>query len=256
MAPPRVALARAIAEGVFYVPLGGCNVYLVGSAAQWVLIDTGWPKSAEPIRMAAESLFGPDARPAAILITHAHPDHVGSAAELARLWGAPIYAPRDDLPYLEGGILPDELLDPIGRVFNPVTRVLPRRTVERMTASRLKGAVLALPGPESGVPGLPDWEYIHVPGHSPGHVVFFRRRDRVLIAGDVVLTAPLWGSLSVIQRLSPPPKFVSWNWERTKTAAVTISELEPRVLAPGHGVPMSGVRVADDLRRFAERFSG
>jgi hypothetical protein len=40
----------------------------------------------------------------------------------------------------------------------------------------------------------------------------------------------------------------------TKAAFTTISELEPRVLACGHGVPMTGEQVAGQLRRFAERF--
>ena len=53
-------------------------------------IDGGWPGSADAIRGAAESLFGPGAYPAAILLTHAHPDHFGSAADLARVWELPV----------------------------------------------------------------------------------------------------------------------------------------------------------------------
>jgi glyoxylase-like metal-dependent hydrolase (beta-lactamase superfamily II) len=246
--------ARPIAEGVYWLPVGGCNVYMVGSAAQWALIDTGWTKAAEPIRKAAESLFGRDSRPAAILITHAHPDHTGSAAELARRWGAPVYVHRDDLPYVLGGVLPEDLLDPVGRVFNLITRALPRRTVERMTRSPLKDIVQTLPGPEAEVPGLLGWECIHAPGHSPGHVVFFRRNDRVLIAGDAVLTAPLIGMLPAMQRISRPAWFVSWDWELTKAAFTTVAELEPRVLATGHGTPMTGDKVAGELRDFASRF--
>jgi glyoxylase-like metal-dependent hydrolase (beta-lactamase superfamily II) len=241
---------RVIAPDVYWLPVRGCNVYLVGSASRWVVIDTGWPDSAEAIRRAAACLFGKEARPDAILLTHAHPDHFGSAPELAAAWAAPIYVHRDDLPYTEGGILPDSLLDPVGRVFAVVQRLLPRRTVERITSSRLRGIVQALPGPDGTVPGLPDWEYIHVPGHSPGHVVFFRRRDRVLVAGDLVLTAPLWGLLPAVQRLSRPPWIASWNWDLMKDQIATVSRLEPSVLATGHGVPMAGEKVARDLAGF------
>ena len=115
-----------IAPGVYYLQVRRANVYLVQCEASWALIDAGWPESAEPIRRAAKSLFGPDARPAAILLTHAHPDHFGSAAELARFWGLPVWVHRDDLPYLTGGILPDGLLDPIGRVFYKLQGLLPR----------------------------------------------------------------------------------------------------------------------------------
>jgi glyoxylase-like metal-dependent hydrolase (beta-lactamase superfamily II) len=246
---------RAVATDVYYLPVKGCNVYFVGSATQWVLIDTGWANSAEAVRQAAESLFGPAARPAAILLTHAHPDHIGSVPELVRLWGTPVYAHSDDFPYLEGGVVPDDLLDPIGRVLAMVERVLPARTVERMRTSPVKGIARALPGPDADVPGLPGWEYVHTPGHSPGHVVFFRRRDRVLIAGDAVLTAPLWGLLPAVQRLSRPPWLVSWDWDLTKASVGTISQLQPRVIATGHGVPMAGEDVPGKLADFARRFS-
>ena len=248
-------MTHRIAPDVYRLPVKGCNVYFVGSAPEWVLIDAGWPNSAGAIRRAAESLFGPGARPAAILLTHAHPDHMGSAAELARAWDSPIYVHADDLRYVNGGSIPDSLLDPVGRVFVLFTRLLPARIVERITASPLKGMVQPLPGPEAGVPGLPDWEYVHVPGHSPGHVVFFRRRDRVLIAGDVVLTAPLLGMLTAVKKVSRPPWIASWNWELAKRGAATIAELKPAVLATGHGIPLTGERVADNLARFATRWS-
>ena len=256
MSPAKdAAKPSEIAPGVYYLPVRGANVYLVGSEASWTLIDAGWSKSAEPIRRAAESLFGRDARPAAVLLTHAHPDHFGSAAELAQFWGLPVWVHPDDLPYLRGGVLPDELLDPIGRVFNGLQRVLPRATVARMTSSPLRALAQALPEGATEVPGLSGWEYLHTPGHSPGHVVFFRPCDRVLIAGDAVLTAPMLGFLTPLRRPARPPWVASWDWQLAKAAVGAIADLEPRVLAAGHGVPLTGVGVARDLHTFAQRFS-
>jgi glyoxylase-like metal-dependent hydrolase (beta-lactamase superfamily II) len=255
MSGKAAAEPREIASGVYHLKARRANVYFVSSQASWVLIDAGWPGSAGVIRAAGESLFGPGMRPSAILLTHAHPDHFGSAAELARLWELPVWVHRDDLPYLRGGILPDELLDPIGRVFNGLQRVLPRGTVARLTSSPVKDLGQALPDGATEVPGLPEWEYLHTPGHSPGHVVFFRPRDRVLIAGDVVFTAPILGLLTSLQRPARPPRVASWDWQLAKAAVGTIADLEPRVLAAGHGVPMTGVGVARDLHSFAKRFS-
>jgi glyoxylase-like metal-dependent hydrolase (beta-lactamase superfamily II) len=95
---------REIAKGVYYLPVRGVNVYFVRSGSSWVLIDTAWPKNGRLIREAAASLFGENARPAAILLTHVHPDHQGSAAELARLWELPVYVHGDDLPLLAGEV--------------------------------------------------------------------------------------------------------------------------------------------------------
>jgi glyoxylase-like metal-dependent hydrolase (beta-lactamase superfamily II) len=147
------------------------------------------------------------------------------------------------------------MLSPVDRPLLTLMHLLPRRTFERITTSELQDVTRTLPRLGGGVPGLPDWECIPTPGHTLGHVVFFRRSDRVLIAGDAVLTAPLWGLLSRPQRISPPPWVSSADWRRTKDSVAVLARLEPRVLATGHGVPMAGARVADDLRAFADRFS-
>ena len=77
---------REIAAGVFCLGPKGrtqTNVYLVHSADSWVLIDAGWAKDAADIRSAATATFGRGTRPSAILLTHDHPDHAGSARALA-----------------------------------------------------------------------------------------------------------------------------------------------------------------------------
>lgn len=213
-----------IAPGVHRLPLRGVNVYLLRPGPSWVLIDTAWRNSAPAIRAAAASLFGPDSPPQAILLTHPHGDHVGSAVELARTWDVPIYIHALDLPLLSA-------------------------TPELAAAAR------ALPCGDAGVPGLPDWECIPTPGHSPGHVAFFRRSDRVLIVGDALLTVRMAGLPSRRHRISPPLRLPSWDWQAAKGSAAILAALEPAVLASGHGTPMSGPGVADELRAFSERFS-
>jgi glyoxylase-like metal-dependent hydrolase (beta-lactamase superfamily II) len=74
------------------------NVYLVRSGPAWVLIDTAWPHRGQIIHAAAEPLFGTGTRPAAILLTHIHPDHAGSALELARMWDPPVHVHPGELP--------------------------------------------------------------------------------------------------------------------------------------------------------------
>ena len=82
-------LEETVAPGVYYLVTGkrrDSNVYVVQSGETWVLVDTMWRGRAELIRGAAETLFGVGARPRAIVLTHVHPDHAGSASELAHMW--------------------------------------------------------------------------------------------------------------------------------------------------------------------------
>ena len=100
---------RQIAPGVYLVTLGrgtaSSNVYLVRSDAAWTLVDAGWAGSAAAIRTAAEAVFGPGARPGAIVLTHIHPDHSGSAGQLARSWEVPVYVHAAELPAAAGKYL-------------------------------------------------------------------------------------------------------------------------------------------------------
>jgi len=262
-----IGLCQELATGVYFTEAGKginrSNVYFVRSGASWVLIDAASAGCATLIQRTAESLFGPDTRPASILLTHDHPDHAGSALELSRIWNCPVYVHPDELPLAAIGDLAtvEQYANPLDRwIILPLLRLLPRRRVESMLSkSSLKQVVQAV-DPEGGVPGLPDWECIHTPGHTPGHVALFRTRDRVLLTGDAVLTVDLnslRGFLSWVlrrsrQRISGPPWYSTWNRPGSKQSIAVLARLEPRVLASGHGAPMRGKRVARQLHALAD----
>lgn len=251
-----------IAPGVYRLETGrglaGANVYLVRSGPAWVLIDTAWPHRGQLIKAAAESLFGAGTRPAAILLTHVHPDHSGSALELARLWNLPVHVHPDELVLAPGGYLP-EYGNPLDRwVIAPLLALLPRRAVEASRSrSSLEGTARAF-HPAGGIPGLPDWQAVPTPGHTPGHVAFFRSRDRVLITGDAVLTINLNSARDLLagrHRVSGPPYISTWNWPAARQSVAALARLEPQILACGHGRPMTGPQAAAGLASLASRFS-
>jgi glyoxylase-like metal-dependent hydrolase (beta-lactamase superfamily II) len=149
-------------------------------------------------------------------------------------------------------------------IILPMLRIMPRKRVEALLSKgSLKDVVLPL-DPGGVVPGLPVWEYIFVPGHSPGQVAFFRTSDRVLITGDAVVTADinsLWGFLrwafrSKQPKIGPPPWYSTWNKKMAKESIAALAKFEPRVLATGHGVPVIGDRIAQELHALADRFNG
>lgn len=235
------------------------NVYLVRSGPGWVLIDTGWPQHGKLIKAAAESVCGAGSHPAAIALTHIHPDHSGSALELARLWDVPVYVHPAELVLAGGGYLP-EYGNPLDRwLVAPLLRLMPRRAVEASRSrSSLAGTARAF-DPAAGVPGLPDWQAVPAPGHTPGHVAYFRARDRVLITGDAVLTVNINSVRDLLagkHQVAGPPRISTWDWPAAQRSVAALAGLSPDVLAGGHGRPMTGPGTAARLAAFAGRFSG
>jgi glyoxylase-like metal-dependent hydrolase (beta-lactamase superfamily II) len=255
--------AQEIAEGVYRLETGRglteANVYFVRSGPGWALIDTAWPHRGQVISAAAESLFGAGTRPAAILLTHIHPDHAGSALELARMWDLPVRVHPGELPLASGRYLP-EYANPLDRwLIAPVLRLMPRRKVEASLArNSLQGTVRAF-DPAAGVPGLPDWQAVPTPGHTPGHVAYFRGKDRVLITGDAVLSVNVNSVRDLLankHRVSGPPRISTWSLPAAKESVAVLARLEPKILACGHGRPITGTQAAARLAEFSGRFSG
>jgi glyoxylase-like metal-dependent hydrolase (beta-lactamase superfamily II) len=248
-----------IARGVHWLPIRGANVYFVRSDESWTLIDAGYPGSGRVIAGAARRLCGTAGRPESILLTHGHPDHAGAAVGLAAQWDVPILLPEAEVPYVNGTTLyPEPLVFWLGRV-------LPRRAMEALARGSDLGEAIRPFDPQAGVPGLPDWRAIPTPGHTPGHVAFFRPGDRTLVTGDAVMTLAWWSRLGgggagwlwdlarCKPRLSGPPTIVTCDWQDAAASIVALTELDPWLLATGHGLPLAGRDVAPALRAFAAR---
>lgn len=265
-----IGMCREVVSDVYGMEVGEgisrANVYFVRSGSSWALIDAALTNCGQLIRKTAESLFGTDTRPASILLTHNHPDHAGSAVELARMLDCPVYVHPDELPYVAIDDLStiEKYANPLDRwIILPILRLMPRPRVEAMLSSASIKNVARAFDPGAALPGLPEWKCIPTPGHTPGHAAFFRSRDRVLIAGDAGVTVNLnsfwgfllWGLRRSKQSVSGPPWYSTWNWQMAKESVALLVGLEPRVLATGHGVPMSGEEIARELRAFSRRIA-
>jgi glyoxylase-like metal-dependent hydrolase (beta-lactamase superfamily II) len=234
-----------IAPGVFCIGPHGrtlTNVYLVRTAAGAVLLDAGWAKDADRIADAVRRVVGEET-PTAIVLTHAHPDHSGAARELVLRWGCPVYLHAAEVPIATGDF--DAMVGvagPLDRwVVLPILRLMgPRRREKAIAAGSLAGLTRIL---SPGVPldVLPGWDVVATPGHTPGHVSFFRPADGVLLSGDALVTVPLNNPLGLLRRrheLSGPPWYTTWNRDRAAASIRTLESLRPRLVAGGHGYPL------------------
>jgi glyoxylase-like metal-dependent hydrolase (beta-lactamase superfamily II) len=231
------------------------NVYLYGEVGapdrEWVLIDAGIPGSAGRIARAAEERFGPGKRPACIVLTHGHFDHVGALRELTERWDCPVYAHPLEMPYLTGRSSyppPDPTVG--GGAMALLSPLYPRGPID------LTGRTRFLPA-DGSVPGMPGWRWLHTPGHCPGHVSLFRESDRLLVAGDAVVTTRQESLLAVLAQkveINGPPAYYTQDWDAAHRSLELLAALRPLTLATGHGRPLRGQGVADDLQRLAARF--
>ena len=218
----------------------------------WVLIDTGLPGSADKIKAHAEEQFGANTPPTAIVLTHGHFDHVGALDGLLAAWpDVPVFAHPLELPYLTGRSSyppPDPTVG--GGMMAYLSFSYPKHAYD--FGSRVE----ALPA-DGSVPGLPGWRWVHTPGHTFGHVSFFRQHDKILVAGDAFTTVFAESGLATIrqkQEVHGPPAYFTPDWDAARESVQLLNRMEPEVAATGHGIPMHGEALRHQLADFAARF--
>ena len=229
------------------------NVYFIGEPGtnNWSLVDAGLGCSAGAIIREVTNRFGKDARPKNILLTHGHFDHVGALRTLARHWGVDIFAHPLELPYLTGRSSyppPDPTVG--GGAMAWSAMFYPKKPID------VRQFVKPLPN-DGTVPAWPEWRWFHTPGHSPGHVSFFRERDRALIAGDAFVTTRQESAMSVMTQtpeLNGPPAYFTPDWNAARDSVKHLASLNPEVVATGHGVPLRGERMRQELHELANNF--
>lgn len=145
-------------------------------------------------------------------LTHAHADHLGSSAFLCDELGVPLWCGEDDKEMAES-----------------LTSMSVARTLRE--GDLIEG-----------------FEVLEAPGHSPGHIVFWRESDRVLIAGDVVFNMNL---LTTISGLREPLQRFTPDVEQNRRSIMRIAALAPEIMGVGHGPIVYG---SDELRALAEQW--
>jgi glyoxylase-like metal-dependent hydrolase (beta-lactamase superfamily II) len=229
-----VELDAGIRRVTFALPLGIDHVHcylLPDSDGGWTLVDTGLglPDAGERWTAELSELNGQVSR---IVVTHFHPDHVGAAADVARLTGASVHQGAED--YAQCVRTWGEL-----RITERMPRYLrahgtPEADVETFKAEAEAFSTLVhfAQGPELLEPGdeIDGWEVLHLPGHADGHIALLR--DGVLVAGDTLL-ASITPNVGLYPDSRPDPlgDYLA-SLER-------IAGLELRLALPGHHEPLA-----------------
>ncbi|WP_233496657.1 MBL fold metallo-hydrolase [Mucilaginibacter hurinus] len=244
-----------VSQGVWGMKITFVNIYMIanrrGAGKGWVLVDAGLRGTAKKIIAMAEALFGPGTKPAAIVLTHGHFDHVGALEDLLEYWDVPVYAHPLEIPYLTGASsYPPG--DPTvgGGLMSLMAWAYPTKPIN------LGGRVIPIDKYE-GIPQLPEWKVIHTPGHSPGHISLFFPLNTTLIAGDAFVTTRQESAiyaLNFIKKLSGPPKYFTSDWHSAQKSVQKLAALQPRIAATGHGLVMRGKELQQDLNYLANHF--
>lgn len=228
--------ATEIVSGLYLIKLrGGVNAYLIESGDGLTLIDTGFPKNLDEIEAGIRSMGREPSDLTDILVTHAHPDHLGSAARISA-GSVPVSLPADEAWIARAGRY-DLTMSPAPGFFNGIMfRLLIRPKSYEFPAfepqkSLTGGDMLNIAG------GI---EVIHTPGHSAGHMSLLWKTDRnVLLTGDAVVNVPRLGYAVGYD-----------DFETGKQSAAKLAQLDFEVAAFGHGKPILSNASAKFTKKF------
>src|SRR5215470_1282100 len=215
---------REVAPGVHQItgfPPNAINAWLIGD----VLIDAGtrgWTKKL--LRQLANRAIR------LVALTHVHADHQGAAHAICEHFNCPLACHEADRAAMEGR----EPMYPRNRWIRFSTAIWagPPHPVDRVLR---EGDAIA------------DIRVVEAPGHTPGHVIFFRDSDRLAIVGDVLANMNL---ITTIPGLHEPPAIFTHDPAENRRSIRKLAALDPATILFGHGPPL---RDATRLRDFVER---
>lgn len=207
-------------------PLGWVLPYLIPGDDGYTLVDTGWntPEAFQALEDQLRELNVPFDRIKRLLVTHVHPDHYGLAGRVKEVSGARVIIHQRERDFIRSRYRqPEQLLERMASWL--LEHGVPKADVADLQSSSMpvRGYVVAVEpddvlwGGETLDFGFYKFEVFWTPGHSPGHMCFLERTQRIILTGDHVLPSitpnvglhpqqmgnPLGDYIASLQRLEP-----------------------------------------------------
>lgn len=226
------------AADTFLIQGPASNWIIARDGTAFTLIDSGYPADQDLVLASIESLGLKPADAAAMLITHGHTDHTGSAAHFAATYGTPILSSSRDRAQLLGD---EKYQITVGTAWPHLWRpVVLRWALHAIRAGGMKdndipSAQAMDPRVLQALPGAP--VAIPTPGHTPGHTSYLLPSAKALASGDALITGHFISDRTGPQMLHPMfhhdlPQALESLSSLTDTGAV--------VVLPGHGPAYRG----------------
>jgi glyoxylase-like metal-dependent hydrolase (beta-lactamase superfamily II) len=214
---------KPVIQGVHIVPMGFANAFLIEGDDGLALIDAGYPGKESAVFGAIRRLGRSPDQLKHLVFTHAHPDHIGSAAAIVRVTGARTYMHPLDIPIAESGG-PFRPMTPAPGLLGQVLCKLFFHPDERLDPVAIDQPLT----PGEPLPIAGGFEVIHVPGHCAGQVALLWLPGRMLFAADVCRN---------IMGLSDPVGFE--NLEEGRMSQRKLAGLSFDAAGFGHGKPIA-----------------
>ena len=174
---------KQLAENLWIIP-GLVNVYILQTQDGLAILDTGFPGRTGKILDAVRKIGKTPGDVRHIVLTHCHPDHIGSAAALKRETGATVWAHRLDAPRMEAGTTMRQPMCPSPGLRNRIMASLLAGRVAQVEPTKVDRLLEDGESPSFA----PDLVAIHVPGHCAGQLAFvWQRHGGVLFPADACI---------------------------------------------------------------------
>ncbi|MFB6846744.1 MBL fold metallo-hydrolase [Streptomyces sp. NPDC056373] len=239
-----------VADGTYLVHGSNTNWVILTEGDAVTLIDTGYPGDREQVLASLAEVGGSPEAVAAVLITHAHNDHLGSAEYLRTTYGTPVYLHEAEVPHARRDFLHQVSLGTVlGNGWRP--GVLPWAVHALRSGGTTHNPVRAPePFPRAGALDLPGRPVpVHTPGHTGGHCAYHLPGTGALVSGDALVSGHPTSRIEGPQLL---PDMFHHERPRALASLDVLAELEGELLLPGHG-PVHRGPVRDAALRARER---